>query len=443
MTGVSYIMFPLASHDKHCIKEAQITDKDRETEAVRRIGSANFGNERVILAGIMNSGIRSDRPGGCAGGRLRENRNGVTDMNERYCFKCGTELVEKELKNEGRIPWCPSCEEYRFSMFNTAVSMIVINEETRKILLIKQYGRDAYILVAGYVNRTEDLETAVRREIREETGMQVSSLRFNRSSYFAPSNTLMVNFTAWVKDDREFNPNEEIDSSEWFTFEEARKNIKPESLAARFLNAFLDEQEETKTLAYYETNADRFVQTTQNVGFSEIRDRFLSCLKQGDHILEFGCGSGRDAKAFLEAGYRVTAIDGSKQMCEIASSYIGQKVRCMRFEELDEKECYEGIFACASILHARKKDLPELMRKMCDALKPGGVMYVSFRYGDFEGTREGRYFSDFTEKSFRELIGKIAELSEEELWISQDVRKEKEGTLWLNAILRKKPSGYE
>ena len=119
-------------------------------------------------------------------------------MREKYCSQCGTALIEKELKNEGIIPFCPSCGEYRFPVFNTAVSMIVINQKEKKILLIKQYGKDAYILVAGYVNRTENLEDAVRREIREETGMEVTELHFNRSSFFEPSNTLMCNFTAYV-----------------------------------------------------------------------------------------------------------------------------------------------------------------------------------------------------------------------------------------------------
>ena len=166
----------------------------------------------------------------------------VMTMSERqYCFKCGTLLEEKELNREGIIPWCPECKEYRFPLYNVAVSMIVINEETSKIILIKQYGKDAYILVAGYVNRGEAAEQAVVREVEEETGMHVKRMRFNRTKFFAPSNTLMCNFTAFVENDRELNTNEEIDSCQWFTFQEARDQIKPGSLAAEFLHAYLDE----------------------------------------------------------------------------------------------------------------------------------------------------------------------------------------------------------
>ena len=132
-------------------------------------------------------------------------------MSVKYCHECGSKLTEKELENEGIIPFCPKCNQYRFPMYNVAVSMIVINKETNKILLVKQYGKPFYILVAGYVNRTEQLEHAVSREIKEETGMNVSSIKFNRTSFYEPSNVLMCNFTAFVENDSDFCPNEEID----------------------------------------------------------------------------------------------------------------------------------------------------------------------------------------------------------------------------------------
>ena len=162
-------------------------------------------------------------------------------MIQKHCFECGAELVERELEGEGIVPFCPRCGQYRFPMYNVAVSMIVINEQTGEILLIKQYGRPHFILVAGYVNRGEQLEHAVVREIKEETGMVVSHIKFNRTSFFEPSNTLMCNFTAFVKDASELLPNDEIDSYQWFTPDDARKNIRPDSLAQRFLNAYLDE----------------------------------------------------------------------------------------------------------------------------------------------------------------------------------------------------------
>ena len=159
-----------------------------------------------------------------------------------YCIECGNKLIEKYLDKEGIIPFCTRCNEFRFPLYNVAVSMIVINKETSKILLIKQYGKDRNILVAGYVSKGEALEDAVKREIKEETNMTVSSIKYNRSEYFAPSNTLMCNYTVLVDNDKELKVNEEIDSYNWYLKEDARKQIMPNSLASKFLNAYLDEE---------------------------------------------------------------------------------------------------------------------------------------------------------------------------------------------------------
>ena len=133
-----------------------------------------------------------------------------------YCMFCGTKLQERELDGEGIIPYCEKCGEYRF-----------------------QYGRNRYILVAGYVNKGEDAEDAVCREIQEEMGLKVIDYSFNHSHYFKPSNTLMLNFTA-VVEDAEPHPNKEIDHYQWFSRIEARKNIYSGSLAEKFLLGYLD-----------------------------------------------------------------------------------------------------------------------------------------------------------------------------------------------------------
>lgn len=162
-------------------------------------------------------------------------------MIQKHCHECGTALIEKELAEEGIVPYCPKCRQYQFPMYNVAVSMIVVDEETGKILLIQQYGRPSYILVAGYVNRGEQAEHAVAREIKEETGLDVTHIRFNRTKFFEPSNTLMCNFSAFVKTAKALHINHEIDRCKWFKPAEARENILPNSLAAEFLNKYLDE----------------------------------------------------------------------------------------------------------------------------------------------------------------------------------------------------------
>lgn len=163
------------------------------------------------------------------------------ELIQKHCTECGAALCMKELPGEGDIPYCPACGQYRFPLYNVAVSMIVMRREDGRILLIQQYGRKQNILVAGYVNRGEGLENAVKREIMEELGLTVTALRFNRTQFYAPSNTLMCNFTAWTDCADGVHPNEEIDAYQWFTPEEARREIKPDSLAAAFLCAYLDE----------------------------------------------------------------------------------------------------------------------------------------------------------------------------------------------------------
>lgn len=159
----------------------------------------------------------------------------------KYCYECGTELTEKNLKNEGLIPYCTKCGEYRFPIFSTAVSMVVYNSSKDKILLIQQYGKQNNVLVAGYINKGENAESAVSRELKEEIGIDISECKFNRSEYFEPTSTLMLNFICVAKSESLNGINrDEVDKARWFSLEEARKNIKPNSVAQRFLLSALD-----------------------------------------------------------------------------------------------------------------------------------------------------------------------------------------------------------
>ena len=191
------------------------------------------------------------------------------------------------------------------------------------------------------------------------------------------------------------------------------------------------------TIEYYNQNADQFVQGTLAVDFTTTQEIFLSKLSTGALILDFGCGSGRDTKYFLDKGYRVEATDGSTELCKRASEYTGVCVKQMLFGDLDEKEKYDGIWACSSILHLPKLELGVVFNKMLNALKDNGVIYTSFKYSDFEGIRNGRYFTDFTLEVFREFIKRIPEVVIEEYWITGDVRPGRGEEKWLNLLLRK------
>ncbi|MCH1940420.1 class I SAM-dependent methyltransferase [Holdemania massiliensis] len=193
-----------------------------------------------------------------------------------------------------------------------------------------------------------------------------------------------------------------------------------------------------KTLSYYNINAKKFTDGTINVDFSKTQNRFLEMLDSSAAILDFGCGSGRDTKYFLEKGYYVDAIDGSEELCKIASVYTGIEVKCMLFQELDVMEKYDAIWACSSILHLSRMELVDVMGKMARAIKLNGLIYTSFKYGTFEGERNGRYFIDMNEDGIEALIKEVPEIEIVEIWITSDVRPKRGEEKWLNLFLRKK-----
>lgn len=156
-----------------------------------------------------------------------------------FCSKCGNKLMLKECFNcgisEGFIPFCPNCNEFRFPTFNSAVSMVIYNKDYSKTLLIKQYGKDQNILVAGYVNKSENLETTLKREIKEEVGLTVLSYQYNESKYYEKSNTLICNFIVQTESE-DLHLTKEVDSAHWFNIKEAKEAVLKNSFAEYFLN---------------------------------------------------------------------------------------------------------------------------------------------------------------------------------------------------------------
>ena len=166
----------------------------------------------------------------------------------KYCYTCGFKLKMKELEHEGMVPYCEKCKEYRFPIFSTAISMVVLNPTEDKILMIQQYGRPNNILVAGYINKGECAEEALRRELKEEIGRDVLRYRYLKSEYFENTNTLIWNFAVVIDSESLSDVSEwEVDQANWFTFEEAKIEVKQNSLAQRFLYNFFTLYERNKT----------------------------------------------------------------------------------------------------------------------------------------------------------------------------------------------------
>lgn len=195
-----------------------------------------------------------------------------------------------------------------------------------------------------------------------------------------------------------------------------------------------------ETIDYYNRNSEAFRVDTQKASLSEIQQEFTALIRPNGRILDFGCGSGRDYFAFLKQGFAAEAIDGSEEMCRIASEYANAPVMNVRFEEFEAKDAYDGIFACASLLHLNSEKLPYVLSSLLDALHEDGILYCSFKYGDYEGFRNGRYFLDLNEESLKRVVSQFPEAGIIRMWVTEDVRKERKGEPWLNALIRKNAS---
>lgn len=203
-------------------------------------------------------------------------------------------------------------------------------------------------------------------------------------------------------------------------------------------------QNEQKTIEYYNSNAEEFYESTVTADMSVQYMLFEKYLGDGAHILDCGCGSGRDSKHFLDDGFEVTAIDGSEELCKKASELTGLEVKHIYFQDLNFDNEFSGVWACASLLHVKRDELPDVLTKITKALRDGGVLYVSFKYGDFSGERNGRFFTDLDDESFETLIANIPEMVLKEKYISTDVRPGRENERWLNAIvIKRKELGHK
>ena len=196
--------------------------------------------------------------------------------------------------------------------------------------------------------------------------------------------------------------------------------------------------EKYNTLDYYNENAEEYCTQTKEGDFLENYNRFLSRIDKKAYILDFGCGSGRDSKYFLENGYKVRAIDGSIKMCEIASRYINQEVEYMDFSDLDDLDTYDAIWACASILHVEKEKLPSILSKMLRALKPNGIIYTSFKKGEGYMIKEGKYYNFLTKEELEKVLEEVLDDAKiVDCFETLPTTKRQDGSEWINFIIQK------
>lgn len=292
----------------------------------------------------------------------------------------------------------------------------------------------------GKIELGETPEQCLKRELKEEFTIESEIGEFVAESIFDYGDKRIRLLAYKVKhlsgefqlidhDEIRWLPIEELDSLKW----------APADLP---IIEALKQQDKTKsTSEFYSDNAIAYYDDTLENDVNNVRDRFLSELYSVDlnkqHILDLGCGSGRDSKAFIDAGFTVTALEASKELALLAEKHLDQPVLNMRYQQLQSKNTYDGIWACASLLHCPKSQIEYVMKNCIDALKEGGVFYFSFKHGEGERLDDrGRFFNDYTLESLNSFIGQFDELEIINIWQETTPLRGQEQT-WVNGIVRK------
>ncbi|MFY9277395.1 MAG: methyltransferase domain-containing protein, partial [Clostridium sp.] len=190
---------------------------------------------------------------------------------------------------------------------------------------------------------------------------------------------------------------------------------------------------------YYNKNSEEYFNSTLNVNMTNTYKAFLKLVPKGGKILDLGCGSGRDSMNFIKLGYEVTAVDGSKELAKKASALLGKEVIVSTFEELELKEKFHGIWACASLLHIKREDLKTVLNNLYNNLEDNGVFYMSFKYGEKEYVDDkNRYFNCFTDESIISFINENTKYNILGLYITEDKLGRVNEVKWVNLICNKK-----
>ncbi len=292
----------------------------------------------------------------------------------------------------------------------------------------------------GKIEPGETPEQCLKRELKEEFTIEAEIGEFVAESIFDYGDKRIRLLAYKVKhlsgefqlidhDEIRSLPIEDLDSLKW----------APADLP--IIEALKQQAKAQPTAEFYSNNAKAYYDETLTNDVNHVCDRFLSTLSSTNsakqHILDLGCGAGRDSKVFLDSGFTVTALEASKELALLAEEHIGQPVLNMRYQQLQVKNAYDGIWACASLLHCPKSQIEYVMQNCIDALKEGGVFYFSFKHGEGERLDDwGRFFNDYTLDSLKSLIAIFDELEVVELWQETELLRGKNQT-WVNGLVRK------
>ncbi len=199
----------------------------------------------------------------------------------------------------------------------------------------------------------------------------------------------------------------------------------------------MSNQYQQNTILYYDKMAASYFAETKDLDLSHLYKMFEPYLEPQSSILDAGCGSGRDSLYFKKRGYQVTAFDASKELSSKAEMLSGVPVLTKSFHKLKLNQQFDAIWACASLLHVPLDEMPETFSGLLSYLKPGGVCFVSFKYGTGEQLHGERWYSYHNEATFAEFINDINFCKILFMWSGRDTRPSLTDQVWLNAIIRK------
>lgn len=191
------------------------------------------------------------------------------------------------------------------------------------------------------------------------------------------------------------------------------------------------------TIDYYNRHAREYYENTVDLDMGKIMTHFIDLLPEDAAVLDLGCGSGRDSLFMIENGFDVTALDASKELCELAQIHIGQDVLNMKIQDIDFQDVFDGVWACSSLLHIPMKEIDDVLDKIIISLKKDGILYVSVPYGEFSGKKEGRFIQEYTIKSLKYLLEKHKELEIINIFETEDIRLERKNKIWISVLARK------
>lgn len=267
----------------------------------------------------------------------------------------------------------------------------------------------------GKLERNESPKDCLKRELFEEFGITARVVRyFGECRFDYPDKSIRLLAFLTEHKTGEFQLREH-DALQWLRIEDL-KTVSWAPADIPLVEKLIAKRAYSRTMHYYGNNAQEYIAETLGYDMENVISSFLSRMPDEGHILDIGCGAGRDAKIFLEQGYQVTAIDSSPELAAITSRFLNQKVMVKRAEEIDEENCYDGIWACASLLHMPKSDLPLTLLKIAFALKPAGVLYFSLKKGtDEKFDHKDRFFSHYTVEELKPILNNLPRLHQTEI----------------------------